>query len=206
MGPSCFNGRDLREFRLEEVYANIAVVLQEPFLFATSVRENIRTGKPGATDAEVEAAAQAVGVHLEILAMANGYETVVGIGGVGVSGGQAQRINIARALLKNPPILLLDEATSALDSGAELAVQAALDRLMADRTTFVVAHRLSTLRRASRILVLDKGRVAGLAPHAELVESCPVYRRMWELQQLGGDARPGPRTADRLQLGDLEEG
>lgn len=193
-GRILLNGRDLREFRLAEVYANVAVVLQEPFLFATSIRENIRAGMPGATDAAVEAAARAASVHAEIMAMEKGYDTVVGIGGVGVSGGQAQRINIARALLKNPPILLLDEATSALDSGAELAVQAALDRLMADRTTFVVAHRLSTLRGASRILVLENGRLAGLAPHAELVQSCPVYRRMWELQQLD----PPAATVDAL--------
>lgn len=205
-GIVTLNGRDLREFELAEVYANIAVVLQEPFLFATSIRENIRAGKPDSTDGEVEAAARAANVHDEILGLQDGFDTVVGIGGVGVSGGQAQRINIARALLKNPPILLLDEATSALDSVSELAVQAALDRLMANRTTFVVAHRLSTLRGASRILVLENGGMAGFAPHAELVQSCMVYRQMWELQQLGGDGRAESVRPVRSGPDDPEEG
>lgn len=205
-GMVTLNGRDLREFRLADVYDNIAVVLQEPFLFAATIRDNIRAGRPHATDLEVEEAARAASVHEEILGMPDGYDTVVGIGGVGVSGGQAQRINIARALLKNPPILLLDEATSALDSAAELAVQAALDRLMVNRTTFVVAHRLSTLRGASRILVLEGGRMAGLGPHATLVGSCPVYRRMWELQQLDGDGRrPAPPETVRTRIADPEE-
>lgn len=207
-GVITLNGRDLREFKLAEVYDNIAVVLQEPFLFATTIRDNIRAGRPDASDAEVEEAARAASVHEEILEMPNRYDTVVGIGGVGVSGGQAQRINIARALLKNPPILLLDEATSALDSVAELAVQTALDRLMANRTTFVVAHRLSTLRGASRILVLDGGGMAGLASHADLVRTCPVYRRMWELQQLGGDdhpSSPDPATPSMLDPEENEE-
>lgn len=204
-GVVTLNNRDLREFKLAEVYANIAVVLQEPFLFATSIRENIRAGKADATDMEVDDAARAANVHEEILGLLDGYETIVGIGGVGVSGGQAQRINIARALLKNPPILLLDEATSALDSVSELAVQAALDRLMANRTTFVVAHRLSTLRGASRILVLENGGMAGFAPHAELVQSCRVYRQMWELQQLGSHGHPQPASAARGESNDPEE-
>ena len=191
-GAILINGRDIRTMRLAELHETIAVVLQEPFLFSTTIRENIRVGKSTATDADVEAAAKAASIHAEILGLKDGYDTVVGLGGVGVSGGQAQRINIARALLKNPPILLLDEATSALDSVAELAVQSALDHLMADRTTFVVAHRLSTLRGASRILVLGPGGVAGFAPHRELIRDCPEYRRMWELQQMGGDASPDP--------------
>jgi len=204
-GVVTLDGRDLREFRLAEVYDNIAVVLQEPFLFATTIRDNIRAGRPEASDGEVEEAARAARVHEEIVAMPDGYDTVVGIGGAGVSGGQAQRVNIARALLKNPPILLLDEATSALDSVAELAVQTALDRLMANRTTFVVAHRLSTLRGASRILVLENGRMAGFAPHADLVRSCPVYRRMWELQQLGSDGHPETTDPSLAALDDPEE-
>ncbi len=191
-GAVLMNGQDIRTMRLAELHESIAVVLQEPFLFSTTIRENIRVGKSTATDADVEAAAQAASVHAEILGLKDGYNTVVGLGGVGVSGGQAQRINIARALLKNPPILLLDEATSALDSVAELAVQSALDRLMADRTTFVVAHRLSTLRGASRILVLTPDGVAGFAPHRALIRDCPEYRRMWELQQMGEDDEPDP--------------
>ena len=189
-GAILLNGQDIRTMRLAELHENIAVVLQEPFLFSTTIRENIRVGRSSATNAEVESAAQAASVHDEILGLKDGYDTLVGLGGVGVSGGQAQRINIARALLKNPPILLLDEATSALDSVAELAVQSALDRLMADRTTFVVAHRLSTLRGATRILVLNPSGVAAFAPHRELIRDCPEYRRMWQLQQMGDDDDP----------------
>ena len=187
-GTVRFDDTDLRALQLDDVYHHIGIVTQEPFLFAASVRENIRCGRPSASDYDIEVAARAAGVHDEILAMAKGYDTQVGIGGTGVSGGQAQRINIARALLKNPPILLLDEATASLDSLSELVVQEALERLMAGRTTFVVAHRLSTLRSADRILVLDAGEVAGLGTHAELVASCDVYRQMWELQGAGGAA------------------
>ncbi|NOT07137.1 MAG: ABC transporter ATP-binding protein [Gemmatimonadales bacterium] len=190
-GAIRFDGKNLTEIRLADLYANLGIVTQEPFLFATTVRENIRCGRPAAADGEVEEAARAAGIHEEILALSGGYETVVGVGGVGLSGGQAQRINIARALVKNPPILLLDEATASLDSMSELVVQQALERLMVGRTTFVVAHRLSTLRHASRILVLEGGRIAGLGPHGELLETCPLYRRMWDLQQLAG-MEPAP--------------
>lgn len=188
------DGTDLREYRLSALYDDLAVVLQEPFLFASTIRDNIRCGRPHAPDAEVEQAARAAGVHEEIVALTDGYDTLVGIGGVGVSGGQAQRINIARALLKNPPLLLLDEATSALDSMAEHAVQAALDRLMVGRTTFVVAHRLSTLRGASRILVLAGGRIAAFAPHQELLVTCDLYRQLWQLQQMD-DGQPRSAAA-----------
>lgn len=183
-GAVTLDGTDLRSFRVRDFHQMVAVVLQDPFLFSATVRENIRCGRHEASDAEVEDAARLAGIHDEILAMEDGYDTVVGVGGAGVSGGQAQRINIARALLKNPALLLLDEATSALDSLAEERVQAVLDRLMTGRTTFVVAHRLSTLRGASRILVLDRGRVVGFAPHAQLLEECELYREMWRLQSL----------------------
>lgn len=187
-GAVRFDQRDLRALRLGDIYDTIGIVTQEPFLFATSVRENIRCARPSATDAEVEGAARAAGVHEEVLGFVNGYDTAVGIGGVGVSGGQAQRINIARALLKNPPVLLLDEATASLDSLSEMVVQDALDRLMAGRTTFVVAHRLSTLRAADRILVLQDGAAVGLGHHDALLTSCPLYREMWELQRMDGVA------------------
>ena len=179
------DGTDLRRYRLSDVYAQLAIVTQEPFLFTTTVRDNIRVGRPGASDAEVEAAARAADVHDDITGLPGGYDTVVGIGGRAISTGQAQRINIARALLKNAPLLLLDEATSSLDSLAEARVQRAVERLMEGRTTFIVAHRLSTLRNADRILVLDGGRCVGIAPHAELLETCPLYRWMWETQQMG---------------------
>jgi subfamily B ATP-binding cassette protein MsbA len=181
-GTVSLDGRDLRELRLADVHRQIALVAQDPFLFASSIRENIRCGRADATDAEVEHAARVAEIHDEIVAMPDGYETVVGHGGRSLSRGEAQRVNIARAVLKNAPILLLDEATSSLDSFSEAKVQRAIDRLAAGRMTIAIAHRLSTLRTATRILVLDEGHVAGLGPHADLVASCAVYRRLWEAQ------------------------
>jgi ABC-type multidrug transport system fused ATPase/permease subunit len=198
-GAVRFDGVDLRDLRLQDVCHQVAIVTQEPFLFETSVRENIRSGRPEATDAEVEEAARVAEIHDEVLALPLGYETVLGVGGRGLSGGQAQRINVARAILKNAPILLLDEATSSLDSIAEAKVQRAIDHLMAGRTTFIVAHRLSTLRGADRILVLDRGRVVGLGSHEKLLASCALYRSLWETQQLGSPAR---ETAE--PLGEIE--
>ncbi|MFN2316245.1 MAG: ABC transporter ATP-binding protein [Gemmatimonadales bacterium] len=206
VGSIALDGVDLRRVRLADLYDRIAIVTQTPFLFATTIRENIRCGRPSASDAEVEAAARVVGLHEEILQAAQGYDTPVGLGGTPLSGGQAQRVNVARALLKNPAILLLDEATSSLDSVAELKVQEALERLMVGRTTLVIAHRLSTLRHADRILVLEAGRVVGLGPHLDLLETCPVYRRMWELQLLepprarsgGSDRGPPMGVADEM--------
>ncbi|HEX6049780.1 MAG TPA: ABC transporter ATP-binding protein [Gemmatimonadaceae bacterium] len=190
-GTVRFDGRDLRELRLADVYRQIAIVAQDPFLFAASVRENIRCGRPDATDEEVEAAARAAEIHDDILAMPAGYDTVVGHGGRAVSRGEAQRLNIARAVLKNAPILLLDEATSSLDSFAEVKVQRAIDRLATGRMTIAVAHRLSTLRNATRILVLEGGRVAGIGSHAELLGGCAVYRRLWEAQASGAPTQHG---------------
>lgn len=194
-GRILFDGRDLREYRVADVYAKVAIVTQTPFLFATTVRENIRVGRPSASDAEVEAAARAADVHEEIMTLEEGYLTVLGVGGRALSVGQAQRINVARAILKNAPILLLDEATSSLDSLAESRVQRAIQRLMVGRTTFIVAHRLSTLRRAHRILVLDGGRMAGTGPHEDLIESCELYRRMWQTQLLD-ESRSGIAEAE----------
>lgn len=207
-----FDGRDLREYRLADVYDKLAIVTQEPFLFANTVRENIRCGRPSASDAEVEAAARAAEIHEDIAELPDGYDTQVGVGGRGLSMGQAQRINIARALLKNAPILLLDEATSSLDSLAEVKVQRAIDCLVSGRTTLVVAHRLSTLRSADRILVLEGGRCIALAPHAELLERCPLYRRLWEAQQMrSGGAAPDARepeaasgVGDRLDPAEID--
>lgn len=190
-GSVRFGDTNLRTLDLDSLYDHVGIVTQEPFLFSATVRENIRSARPEASDADVEAAARAAGIHDEILGFVSGYDTVVGIGGSGVSGGQAQRICIARALLKNPPILLLDEATASLDSLSELVVQAALDRLMAGRTTFVVAHRLSTLRSASRIIVLDNGAMVGFGSHAKLLVDCPLYREMSSLQSMRPDEQIG---------------
>lgn len=177
-----FDGCDLREYRLADVYDKLAIVTQEPFLFASSVRDNIRCGRPGATDSEVEAAACAAEIDRDIRELPDGYDTMIGLGGHGLSMGQAQRVNIARAILKNAPLLLLDEATSSLDSLAEAKVQLALDRLLAGRTTFVVAHRLSTLRDADRILVLDRGRCVAFGAHDVLLDTCGLYQQLWNAQ------------------------
>jgi subfamily B ATP-binding cassette protein MsbA len=187
-GSVRFDGRDLREFHLADVYDKLAIVTQEPFLFRTTVRDNIRCGRPNASDADIEDSARAAEIHDEILALPLGYDTVLGVGGRTVSTGQAQRINVARAILKNAPILLLDEATSSLDSIAEAKVQRALDRLIEGRTTFVVSHRLSALRGANRIMVLEDGQCVGFGTHEELNSNCRLYRHMWEVQHLGSGA------------------
>jgi subfamily B ATP-binding cassette protein MsbA len=181
-GAVLFDGEDLRGFRLTDLHGKLAVVTQDPFLFTTSIADNIRRGNPGASDREVEQAARAAEIHDDIMTMPQGYETRVGHGGRTLSRGEAQRVNIARAILKNAPILLLDEATSSLDSYAEVRVQRALDRLVEGRLAISVAHRLSTLRNASRILVLENGGVVGLGTHAELLERSPTYQRLWDAQ------------------------
>lgn len=163
------DGRDAREYPLTALRDRMAIVPQEVMLFGGSIRENIAYGKPHATDAEIEAAAQKANAHEFISSFPDGYGTVVGERGVQLSGGQRQRIAIARAVLKDPAILILDEATSALDSESERLVQEALEELMKGRTSIVIAHRLSTIRDADRILVLDKGHVAESGTHHELI-------------------------------------
>ena len=181
-GRMTVDGEDLRNLRLQDIYSKLAIVTQDPFLFSTSIRENILCGRPDATQEEVEAAARAAEIHDEIMAMPDGYQTLVGQGGRALSRGEAQRVNVARAILKNAPILLLDEATSSLDSYSEARVQRAVDQLAVGRLCISVAHRLSTLRNASRILVLEQGRAVGLGTHKELLENCVTYRRLWEAQ------------------------
>jgi ABC-type multidrug transport system fused ATPase/permease subunit len=161
-----------------------AIVLQEPFLFIDTIANNIRSARPDASMDDVIRAAKAANIHDEIMQMKNGYETLVGRGKEGrlVSVGQKQRICIASALLKNAPILFLDEATSNLDSISERKLQVAIERLMEGRTTFVIAHRLSTLRTADRILVIENGKVEGLGTERELLETCETYRRLRRYQ------------------------
>jgi ABC-type multidrug transport system fused ATPase/permease subunit len=197
-GAVLFDDHDLRDLRLTDIYGTIAIVTQDPFLFAMTIGENIRCGRPGATDAEVQAAAQAADIHDDILAMPDGYDTQVGTGGRELSRGEAQRVNVARAIVKNAPILLLDEATSSLDSFAETRVQRAIDRLVEGRTTIAVAHRLSTLRNADRILVLDQGRVAGCDHHDRLLRTCQTYRRLWEAQGYDPGASPLPARPEAV--------
>ncbi|KKB76052.1 ABC transporter [Devosia soli] len=176
------DGVDLRDVRLAELRQRFAYVEQEPTIFAGTIAENIRFGKPDASDAEVEAAARAALVHDFVVDLPLGYDTVVGERGVMLSGGQKQRLAIARAILKNAPILLLDEATSALDAQSERLVQMALEHLMEGRTTLVIAHRLATIRDANKILVLDAGEIIDQGTHEELVAKGGRYAELAKLQ------------------------
>jgi subfamily B ATP-binding cassette protein MsbA len=188
-GRVTIDGTDLRDVTLASLRDQIALVTQEPFLFDDSIRANIAYARPEASQAEIEAAAQAAAAHDFILDLPRGYDTQVGEAGARLSGGQRQRIAIARAFLKNAPILLLDEATSALDTESEAQVQAALARLMAGRTTILIAHRLSTVRGADRIHVIDRGRVVETGDHAALIRKRGLYARLAKSQDL--DARDG---------------
>jgi subfamily B ATP-binding cassette protein MsbA len=176
------NGTELKDYDLRSLRLSMGMVSQDTFLFNLSVRENIGYVEGDHTQEEIERAAKAAYAHDFILDLPKGYDTVVGERGTKLSGGQKQRITIARALLKNPPLLILDEATSALDTESERIVQKALDNLMADRTSIVIAHRLSTILGADVILVMDKGRVVARGRHAELLESCPLYKKLYEMQ------------------------
>ena len=179
------DGKDIRKVTLESLRAQIGIVSQETFLFHATIRENIAFGKPGATDEEIEKAARASYAHEFITRLPQGYDTIIGERGAKLSGGERQRIAIARAILKNPPILILDEATSQLDSESERLVEKALGELMKDRTVFIIAHRLSTVRNADRILVLKKGRIVEEGNHEDLMRKGGEYARLYRLQ-LGG--------------------
>jgi len=181
-GAVLVGGVDLRDLRLASLRAAIALVGQQAFLFNDTVRANIRYGRLEASDAEVEEAARSAHAHEFILGLPQGYETVIGEQGLRLSGGERARVAIARALLKNAPILILDEATAALDSDSERLVQAAIERLMEGRTTLVIAHRLSTVRRADAIAVIEHGRVVELGTHEELLARGGIYERLHRIQ------------------------
>ena len=172
----------IQDLALRDLRQQVGIVPQDAVIFSTSALENIRYGKPDATDDEVRAAAQAAFADEFIRVLPDGYKTFLGERGVRLSGGQRQRIAIARAMLKNPPLLLLDEATSALDAQSERMVQAALESAMRDRTTLVIAHRLATVQKADRIVVLDHARIVEQGTHATLVAQGGVYARLAALQ------------------------
>ena len=187
-GKILVDGHDVRDVTLSSLRAQVGIVTQETVLFNDTVRNNIAYGQPHVPMKDVEAAARAALAHDFILAMPAGYDTVIGERGVRLSGGERQRLAIARALLKNAPILILDEATSALDSESEALVQSALHNLMSGRTVFVIAHRLSTVRRADRIVVIENGTIAETGAHEELMQHFGTYRRLYELQFASADA------------------
>ena len=181
-GRILIDGVDIAAADPQAVRARVGLVPQETMIFGASARENIRYGRPGASDAEIEAAAQAAAADEFIGKLPDGYDTFLGERGARLSGGQKQRIAIARAILKNPPILLLDEATSSLDSESERLVQDALDKLMRNRTTLVIAHRLATAINSDRIVVIDRGRIVGIGNHAQLMRDNALYARLAALQ------------------------
>jgi len=187
-GTIALDGVALSDMRRETFRAAMALVPQDPVIFATSARENIRFGRPDATDAEVEAAGRAAAAHDFLIALPDGYDTYVGERGIMLSGGQKQRIAIARAILRDAPILLLDEATSALDAESERAVQDAVAELSVGRTTLIVAHRLATVKQADRILVFDQGRIVAEGTHDSLVAQGGLYARLARLQFTEGMA------------------
>jgi subfamily B ATP-binding cassette protein MsbA len=187
-GSIVIDGSDVRDVTLASLRSQIGIVTQETVLFNDTVRNNIAYGQPHVSQKQVEEAARAARAHEFILGLPEGYQTVIGERGVRLSGGERQRIAIARAILKNAPILILDEATSALDSESEALVQLALQNLITGRTVFVIAHRLSTVRRADRIVVLENGTISDIGAHEELMQKLGTYRRLYELQFAEADA------------------
>ena len=181
-GRILLDGTDIRCFSLKSLRNNIGIVQQDVYLFTGSVMDNIRYGRPDATDAEIVAAAQNANAHDFIMALPDGYDTNIGQRGIKLSGGQKQRLSIARVFLKNPPVLIFDEATSALDNESEHVVQESLERLARGRTTFVIAHRLSTIRNAEKILVLTEAGISESGSHEELLKKDGIYASLYQMQ------------------------
>jgi ABC-type multidrug transport system fused ATPase/permease subunit len=196
-GRVVIDGVDIRKYKVRSLREKIAIVLQDPVLFQGSVTENLRYGRLDATQEEIVDAAKAAHAHDFILRLPNGYDTDIAKAGGSLSGGERQRLSIARAVIKNAPILILDETTSSLDSISEEIVFCAHRRLRAGRTTIVIAHRLSTVRDADCILVLDGGRIAALGRHEELLESSQLYRRMCARLSVGRSLDE-PESVDEL--------
>jgi ATP-binding cassette subfamily B protein len=192
-GRVCIDGVDIRDMTLDSLAATVGLVSQETYLFHASIRENLRFACPQASDEEIEEAAKAAQIHAQISSLPDGYDTPVGERGYRFSGGEKQRIAIARTILRNPPVLILDEATSALDTETERAVQQALDELSRGRTTLAIAHRLSTIRDADQILVLDAGHIVERGTHEELVALGGRYAMLLSGAEIGADS---PALAD----------
>jgi ATP-binding cassette subfamily B protein len=204
-GRITVDGVPLRDFARASFLDRTAVVTQDPFLFHTSIGDNIRQGRPAATQAEVEAAARAAQIHDHVVSIPLGYRAEVGERGARLSGGQRQRITIARALIRDPLLLVLDEATASLDAESERGVQEAIDRLREGRTTLVVAHRLSTVKRADRIVVLDQGRIVDQGTHEELLARGGLYARLCAMQNLGGAPPPAPTDGEAATIEDRDD-
>jgi ABC-type multidrug transport system fused ATPase/permease subunit len=196
-GRVVVDGVDVHQYKVRSLREKIAIVLQDPVLFQGSISENLRYGRLDATQDEIVDAAKAAHAHDFIMRLPNGYDTDIAKAGGSLSGGERQRLSIARAVIKNAPILILDEPTSSLDAISEEIVFAALKRLRAGRTTIVIAHRLSTVRDADRILVLDGGQIAAQGRHDELLKSCTLYRRMCARLSVG-KSLDEPETVDEL--------
>jgi len=189
-GRVTIDGVDVRDLRMDDLRRHVGISLQEAVLFSGTIRDNIRYGRPDASDEEVVAAAKAAQAHEFITGFPEGYDTMVGQRGVNLSGGQKQRVAIARALLVRPTILILDDSTSAVDVETEALIEGALEELMKDRTSFVIAQRISTVLKADKIIVLDDGQVAAEGNHDTLMETSPIYREIYESQLGdGGEVR-----------------
>lgn len=195
-GRILVDGHDIRDVSIASLRSHIGIVLQETFLFSASIRANISYGVTNAREADIVNAAKVAGIHDFIASLPDGYDTVVGERGVGLSGGQKQRVAIARAILLNPRILILDDSTSSVDTETEQQIQKALSELMVNRTTFIIAQRLSTIKKADQIVVLDKGRVVERGRHQELLANSGVYKEIYQLQFSGQEEARGQVNTD----------
>ena len=178
-GSVKLGGIDVKDYSLDSLMSNFSMVFQNVYLFNDSIENNIKFGKPAASHEEVVAAAKAARCHDFIMALPDGYDTVIGEGGATISGGERQRLSIARAMLKDAPIVILDEATANVDPENEAELQAAIEALTGGKTIIMIAHRLKTVRHANQILVVDHGKILDAGTHGELLERCPLYQQMW---------------------------
>jgi ABC-type multidrug transport system fused ATPase/permease subunit len=181
-GSVSVDGLDTRSVRASELRKHMGIVLQDPFIFAGTVAENIKFGNPDAGDEEMVQAAKAAHAHGFIVNLSDRYETEVGERGVNLSGGERKRLAIARAMLKDPEILILDEATSEVDTESERYIQSALDKLLQNKTTFIIAHRLSTVQHVDKILVIDNGKIEAIGKHEDLYKDCRTYKKLYDEQ------------------------